>query len=332
VALKAGVSQATASRALAGDPRISDPTRATVIEAAEALAFVPNQTARNLRKQSTQTLGLLLSDLADPDHAQVGAGFEQAAADAGFSVLVVAARKQVEDEERAVRALQERGTDGICVASSSLDPVQIRSSVAPTPLVVVQPDHPSLVTDGNPLPPGIIRSDDVAGVEQIVRHLLSCGYREMAYLGVGPSFTNEVRGSTAGRVMLTESGATMRRFEVDDEAWRVPTQVAQALGEDLPEAVICYDDKLAISLLDGLRSRGIRVPDELAVVGYDGIPFAAFSNPRLTTVRVPSAEMGALAADLLIASIESHVLPEAITVPVELVVRESSGARGECVP
>ena len=175
VAARAGVSRATASRALADDSRISETTRAAVRDAADALAYVPNQTARNLRARRTRSLGLLLSDLADPDHGQVGAGFELAAAAAGYTVLVVAARKQAADEHRALKVLHERGTDGICIASSSLDPAAAREAVKPTPLVIVQPDHAALVSELHNLPAGTLRTYDVSCVGQAVRHLLIGG-------------------------------------------------------------------------------------------------------------------------------------------------------------
>ena len=91
-------------------------------------------------------------------------------------------------------------------------------------------------------------------------------------------------------------GRSVRAFDVSDQAWRHPDQVAAELGPVLPEAVICYDDKLALALLDGLRGRGVRVPTDVAVVGFDDMPFAALSNPRLTTVATPAVPMGRLAA------------------------------------
>ncbi len=254
--------------------------------------------------------------------------FELAAAAAGYSVIVVAARKRADDEARAVKVLHERGSDGICIASSSLDPAEVRAAVRPTPLVVVQPNHPSLIHQLGHLPDGVLRSDDVAGVGQAVRHLLTRGHRDIAYLGVGEEATNILRETVADRVLREAIDRPMRAFRVHDEAWRSPAVVAEALGPVLPEAVVCYDDKLAIALLDGLRSRGTLVPDDVAVVGYDGITFAAFSNPRLTTVATPALEIGTLAAEMLVDAITSGRLPKVRTLPVELIVRESSGMRG----
>jgi LacI family transcriptional regulator len=327
VAARAGVSRATASRALRGDRRISERTSAGVHDAAESLGYVPNLTARHLRSRRTHSLGLLLSDMADPDHGAVGAGFEQVAAGTGYTVLIVAARKKLADERRALKVFQERGTDGVCIASSSLDPAEAQRAVGPAPLLVVQPDHPGLIAEIDRLPAGTIRADDVSGVSMAVRHLASRGYQDIAYLGAGPRATNSLRGSIAERVLREETDQPMRAFQVTDEAWRTPDVVAAALGPVLPEAIVCYDDKLAIALLDGLRARGVRVPDDVAVVGYDGIPFAAFSNPRLTTVATPSQEMGRLAARTLVEVIATGKRAPPRILPVELVVRESSRAR-----
>ena len=93
---------------------------------------------------------------------------------------------------------------------------------------------------------------------------------------------------------------------------------------DLPEALVCYDDQLALWLMDALRNLGIRVPDDVGIVGFDGIPFAGISNPRLTTVAVPSAEMGRVAASTLIQAVHDGVLPDGVVLPVEIVVREST--------
>lgn len=303
-----------------------------MVKAAKHLAYVPNLTARSLRTRRTHALGLLLSDLADPDHAQVGAGFEQRAGDLGYTVLVMATRKRLEDAARAIQVLHERSTDGICIASSSLDPAEARELVAPTPLVVIQPDHPMLPSQVDQMPAGAIRSDDVAGAGLAVRHLLSLGIRDIAYLGVAAHASNQVRMTAVRNELQTQIGRQLRVFEVSDEAWRTPTRVAEAIDRPLPDAIICYDDKLAIALLDGLRSIGARVPQDVAVVGYDGIPFAAFSNPRLTTVAMPSLGMGSRAAEMLIGAIETGGLPAAETFPVELVVRESTTAPRVRIP
>jgi DNA-binding LacI/PurR family transcriptional regulator len=205
-----------------------------------------------------------------------------------------------------------------------IDPNEAVARAGSTPLVVVQPDHGSIVAAPDRVPAGTIRTDDGSGIEQAVRHLLERGYRDIAYLGAGDRATNTLRGMAAERVMRELADRPIHRLGVPFDAWTDPSALVDALGQDVPDAVVCYDDKLAFALLDGLRSRGLDVPGDVAVVGYDGIPFAALSNPRLTTVATPTTEMGRLAAEALLGAVQTGRLPDPVVLPVELVVRESS--------
>jgi DNA-binding LacI/PurR family transcriptional regulator len=101
--------------------------------------------------------------------------------------------------------------------------------------------------------------------------------------------------------------------------------VARKIAEDPPDAVVCFDDKLALAVIDSLRQHGIRVPDDLAVVGFDDIPFAQISNPRLTTVAQPSSAMGQRAVEMLLSAIDAGTVPPSEVLPVRLMVRESTG-------
>jgi LacI family transcriptional regulator len=331
VAVRADVSLATASRALAGDTRISAPTRAAVRRAARQLGYVPNVAARGLRARQTRALGLLLADLADPVHGQVASGFEQEAAASGYDVIIVSAHDVPEEERRAMTVFMERATDGICLASSALDPEEAKGRAGSVPIVVVQPDHEGRISDPERLPPGTIRTDDETGVEQAARHLIASGNRDIAYLGSGARATNRLRQAAVERVVREASDRIPRAITLPEHAWTDPDAVSAALGPHPPDAVICYDDKLALALLDGLRRRGLGVPRDVAVTGFDDIPFARLANPRLTTVATPVVEIGRLAARSLVGAIDSGQLPPPVVMPVELVIRESSvraGRRG----
>jgi DNA-binding LacI/PurR family transcriptional regulator len=325
VAAKAGVSRATASRALAGDARISAPTRAEVRRAADELGYVPNLAARSLRARHTRALGLLLPELSDPVHGQVAAGFELEAAAAGYTVIIVAARNDVGEERRALRAFIERSTDGICVASSAIDPAEARHRVGRIPLSLIQPDHLGLLRGPGELLPGTIQTDDDSGVRQAIGHLVDSGRRDLAYLGSGDRATNEKRRTTAEKIVDELVGRRLRTYQLGADAWLWPDDIAAVLGPEPPEAVLCYDDKTALALLSGLRRRGIVVPDDVAVVGFDGIPFAALANPSLSTVATPTAQMGKLGARALLTAITAGLAPSPAVLPVRLVVRESSG-------
>lgn len=328
VADEAGVSRATASRALAEDPRISAATRQGVRDAARRLAYVPNVAARNLRARRTRTLGLLLQDLDDPVHAQVAAGFEVEAAAAGYTVLLVAGFATLTSERRALRVFAERSTDGIALVSSILEPHEARGRSIGCPLVSVQPDHRGASRSADHQLPGVICTDDEAGMRLAIRHLLAGGRCRIAYLGSGVRASDAIRRGAAARELREQGGHALRSIRVPEAAWRRPELVGQALGQDLPDAVVCYDDKLALALLDGLRRRGVRVPDDVAVTGFDDIPFAALSNPRLTTVATPTAELGRMAAAMLLEALAGGGPAGTRVLPVELVVRESSGGPG----
>jgi LacI family transcriptional regulator len=223
----------------------------------------------------------------------------------------------------------ERSTDGICMTSCVLDPAEAAACAGDVPLVVVQSDHDGGVGAAHRPRSGSIRTDDESGMEQAVRHLVSTGHREVVYLGCGGRATNRLRQAAVERTLREMADRPARTIALPEEAWRDPASVAAALGDRPPDAVVCYDDKLALALLDGLRWRGLDVPRDVAVTGFDDIPFARLANPRLTTVATPVAEMGRLAAHSLVAAIDTGQLPEPMIMPVELAIRESTAVAGQ---
>ena len=328
VARAAAVSSATASRALADDARISLTTRGRVRAAADGLGYVPNAAARSLRARATRTLGLLLAELDDPVHAQVAAGFEQEAGARGYTVLIITGMTEPAHERRALKVFVEHQTDGIALVSTILAPAEVMSFARPDRVVFVQADHPSLAGYRLDPPTGSIRAGEVEGIEEAVRYLVASGYREFAYLGTGATATNLTRRAAVERAMRAAGvRRPLRRFAVGARGWRSGDAIAQRIARSRPEVLICYDDKLALAVMDGLRAQGIDVPGQVAIIGFDGIPFAALSNPRLSTIASPSLEMGRRAAQMLVASIESGSLPSSIVLPVQLLIRDSSPPR-----
>lgn len=328
VAERARVSGSTASRALADDHRISVATRQLVKAAAADLHYVPNAAARSLRARRTRTLGLLLPDLRDPVHGQVASAFEQEARQAGYPVMVVAGERDLARERLALRVFAEHGTDGVAIVSSAMSPKELRERVDPDRLMLIWPDHRSLPRRAGPTTPGLIQTDDASGVRAAVEHLIDTGCRRIAYVDGGVRASNAIRAETVAATLRSRGIRTpMRTFTAAGDAWRGAGELAAEIAADLPDALVCYDDKLALALLDALRELSIRVPRDVGVVGFDGIPFAEISNPRLSTVSVPSAELGRIGAASLIKAIHDGVLPEGVVLPVEFVVRESTGAR-----
>lgn len=325
VARQANVSDSTASRSLSNDPRISQRTRERVKAAAAELHYVPNAAARSLRVRRTRTLGLLLPDIRDPVHGQVASAFEEQARAEGYCVIVVAGERDLVRERLALRIFAEHGTDGVAVVASALTPRELRERVDPDRLVLCWPDHRTMPRHEGPVARGVIQTDDASGVRQAVNHLIDLGCRRIAYADGGPSGSNTIRAETTVATVRQRGIRIPVRTYVAADPFRRAAEIAGQIAAGPPDAVVCYDDKLAIALIDALRDHGLSVPRDVAVVGFDGIPFAEISNPRLTTVSVPTAELGRQAAALLIRAIHEGVLPDGVLLPVQVVLRESTG-------
>ncbi len=335
----AKVSRSTASRALVDDPRISEPTRAAVKHAATELGYVLNAAARSLRARRTRILGLMVANLSDPVHGEIAEAFEQEAWAGGYRVILSIGLRDPALERRALRTFAEQAADGVAMVSCVLAPSEARALVQPDRLIIVQPDHRRAQRYRGPLSPGVITTDDAQGVEAVVDHLVASGYRDIAYVGGGARASSTVRREAVAR-SLKRHGLRPRldRFTSSSDSWRAPDALAALIATHLPEALICYEDVLALALMDALRKLGIRTPDDIGIVGFDGIPFSEFSNPRLTTVTTPLAELGRLSATALLEAIQTGWLPAPMVLPVELVVRESTlpggpgSATGATVP
>ncbi|MET1231797.1 MAG: LacI family DNA-binding transcriptional regulator [Candidatus Limnocylindrales bacterium] len=326
VARDAGTSESTASRALKDDPRIGETTRAAVRASAATLGYVPNAAARSLRARRTHILGLLLDDLADPVHGQMASGFEEAAAGQGYAVFMMTGLHDLAREQRALRAFIEHRADGIVLASCVTDPAEVYARMPRSRVVFVQPDYPGLA-DGEGLERGELRSDDAAGVTAMIRHLVDRDYRRIAYVGAGGGASDLLRRSTAAATLDELVGEPLHTYDAGLAGWRDPSGVADAIAGDRPDAVMCYDDKLALALMDTLRLTTVDVPADLAVVGFDGIAQSSRSRPRLTTVAVPSAELGRRAVGMLVAALRDGSASPSEVMPVRLVIGETAPQR-----
>lgn len=326
VAGDARVSASTVSRALNGDPRIGPATRARVEYVAARLGYVPNQAARSLVLRATRTLGLLVPEVTDPIHGQAVAGFEDEAALQGYTVIMANGFDQPDREARALQVFARHQVDGIAVLGGVLDQRTVLASVHPSRVVFVDGENPALAGAMQDLPLGCIRADDGAGVAALMAHLVAAGRRRFAYVAGPPVASSVLRGAAIVRT-LTAAGLPSQDLGyypgVNIDAASAPAFAAR-VADDRPDALLCYDDKLALVVMDALRTQGLRVPDDVAVTGFDDIPFARLANPRLTTVAQPAAEMGRRAVGMLLGAIDTGVMQASMRLPVQLIMRESS--------
>lgn len=299
VARLAGVSLSTVSRVLNHHPYVRTATREKVMQAIEALNFKPSHVASALATNQTRTFGLLVSDISNPFFAEVVRGVEAAGADHGFSLVICNTDGDREREVRHLTTLRQKGVDGIIFACTQLNGAEIVSLLGgASPIVLIAQEVEGLAAD-------VIRVDDFQGGYEAVKHLVSLGHRRIAYI-TGPVDNGPVRGRKKGY----EAGLEAAGIEVNPELI-VTTDNSLDGGyngfqqlltrvDPLPTAVFCINDLVAIGVIKAARRNGLRVPEDLSVVGYDRTPLAGMVEPELTSVAQPVREMGRWAVDVLV--------------------------------
>jgi len=326
IARALGVSEATVSRALRGNPEISEQTRTLIRGVARDLGYVPNAAARSLVRKSSKTLGLLVPDVTDPQHALIVAGFSRASDRQGYTVIVMDGSRDGARRERSLRTLIEHQVDGIAFCSTPVNLLETIEQLRPTRCVFITPEGTD-ADKASDTPLGRLRADDAHGIHMMVEHLLALGKQRLSYVNGPDLASNRVRRN-AILSALESFGAEPRIREYSGGSEEVGfDRIAELVARERPDALICYDDKMALHLLDALRHARLRVPQDVAVTGFDGIPFAAVANPRLTTIEQPAEQIGARAAEGLVQAIETGHPPADLMMPVRLAVRESSLGR-----
>ncbi|WP_125773180.1 LacI family DNA-binding transcriptional regulator [Antribacter gilvus] len=317
VAKAAGVSVSTVSRALVAPDQVSDATRRRVVEAAERLGYRPNPVARGLRLGRTHAVGLIVPDLENPYFASVTKGVQARARAEGYAVFVADTDEDASVEAELVAGLAAR-VDGLILASPRSDDATLLAAVEGSVAVLANRE-----LDGLPS----IALDDADGAAQVLGHLRALGHRRVA-VAQGPSSSwsgnRRLAGLRAaaeqfGDVELVHLGSFRPYFS----GGHVAADHAAASGAT---AVVAFNDLMALGILDRLRSRGVRVPQDLSVVGYDDVAVATLVSPALTTVHSPLSGLGRRAVDLLVGRLRGATGTSTTThLPVELVIRGSTG-------
>ena len=264
---------------------------------------------------------------------KVAAGFEEAAASQGYAVFIMTGLHDQEREQRALTAFVEHRADGIIVASCVSDPADVLARVRADRVVFVQPDYPALADGAEPPARGVVRTDDTRRAWPP-----RCDTSSNVATGASPTPARAdgppTRGGVRPRRPPSRSSGSDRSASSTSPSMPGGMRPGwpATLAADPPDAVLCYDDKLALGLLDALRSTSLVVPDDMAVVGFDGIPAARQSWPRLTTVEVPSVEVGRHAVEMLIASVRDGRMPASEVLPVSLVIGDSTPPRDAADP
>jgi len=337
VARRAGVSQATVSLVLNGvqSVKISEETRRRVLQAARELNYRPNRLAAGLRTTRSRTLGVVFPSLAvGTFYGELFQAFEEVISGTGLSLLVVISHGDGAIERRLVGLLLEHRVDGLLVIPSpSRSNVPLYQQLLRTlPVVFVDRRLPGVAAD-------YVASDHYASAEMAFEHLYQLGHRRIAFLN-GPEWpcSSLVERLRAYEAMRRKHGIAYRRViftrrDVHHQHACGYEAMSRVLREGFDAtAILAGNDKLAIGALRALREFGLRVPEDVSVVGYSDEAMASYVVPPLTTVRHHFQRTGRTAAELLLARVRESLprTPQTVLIPPELVVRSSTGPARAC--
>jgi LacI family transcriptional regulator len=321
VARLAGVSVGTVSNTINRPQQVRPKTRRAVQEAIDELGFVPNQSARVLSGVSAQVIGLVVPDVASPFFMGVAKAVERAAGEVGHMVMLCNSGNEQASERRLLRMLAAQRVRGALVTPAGAAQPE---SAEDMPLVFL--DHETGASDCS------VSVDHFTGERLAARHLLALGHRRLAFVGGPARMWQMALRARGARRELAANGIdpaealaeyTMPGFGIQDGI----AAAERMLAGELPDGILCGNDMLAFGVYRGLARAGARVPEDVALVGYDDVDFAADWIVPLTTVRQPIDELGYRAATLLLEHTgqlpgghehrQERLLPE-------LIVRESS--------
>jgi DNA-binding LacI/PurR family transcriptional regulator len=320
VARRADVSPSTVSRVLNEPEKVATRTRARVLAAVEALRYRPNRHARDLAGKSSRTVGLIVSNLANPFFVDIYHSVEYEAKRSDYEVLIENTGYDPERFAASVDSMLSRSLAGLVVVISEMgEPMMAELGAANLPVVIYDVGSPGEnITN--------IRVNEAHGVRMAVRYLDSLGHRRFGFIGHHTSM-----GSLSQRRALLLEALSRRGHEAlmapdcedSPEAARAAVRRLMAVDEP-PTAVLCVNDYLAIGALRELRELGLRVPEDVSVVGFDNIHLSEYANPTLTTVNIPRGYIGRLAMERILGEGGSAASREILVQP-DLVIRESTG-------
>jgi len=299
VARKAGVSHPTVSRALQDSSLISEETKKLIRETALELGYLPSAAARSLKTHRSQALGVIISNIDDPYFSEILQGIEEIAQSNNYSLFMAASQRDPQREQTIIHAMRQHHVDGVIVCSTSFsDEKSQQLSQYGIPIVVVNNQAAEDYRYS-------IYHDDLDGSRQLTRHLIELGHRKIAYLGNSHSGRTTQDRLAGFRFEMESCGLAVSDKYIYEVPGSEPENGILTANHflDLPErptAVVCFNDIMAIGMLKSLQQRGVRVPEELSITGFDNIIFSNYTNPPLTTFDQPKRFIGQKAAELIL--------------------------------
>lgn len=313
------------SKALRGDRRISAATRARIQALADEARFTPNPAAQSLTTRRTMTLGLIVRDYADPYNGLLMRAIEATALRAGYQLLVASTHETELREIDIARLFRQRRVDGMLIVASHT--TESHAELDPAVPVVFVADHAELMPERANA--GLVSFDEFVAGQAATQHLIGLGHRRIGYVSVerGSPVSSGTRRAGYERALL-EAGidpdprlVTLPRRRESAEAG---AEGVELLLPARPTAIFFYNDLAAIGGLRALTDRGVDVPEQVSVVGFDDLEIASLVTPPLTTMAQPRTEMGRIATEQLLAIIRGELERPRVIMACNLVVRRST--------
>jgi LacI family transcriptional regulator, repressor for deo operon, udp, cdd, tsx, nupC, and nupG len=322
VAARAGVSTATVSRTLATPDLVSDEARARVLQAIKATGYTPNMAARNLRARRSMMVLVVVPNIANAFFAEVLRGIDDELVENGYGIIIGNLDNRREREARYVDLVLARQVDAVLLMSGRVPAGNGRlMSEAGVPLATICVDIFELSF------PSIMVDDQLAS-RTVVEHLVGLGHRHFGYLSGPAENRNEVgrrEGFVAG---LSAAGLDPGQAHYWQGDFMIQSGVSGAEQflalKDRPTAVYAVSDSMAISFMKTVMAAGVRVPEDLSIVGFDGIEFAEFVTPTLTTIQQPRHEIGRTGARVLLEALANGTPPRSVRLAAPLLIRDST--------
>ncbi|MBC7327745.1 LacI family DNA-binding transcriptional regulator [bacterium] len=321
IAKELGVSPSTVSRALRNHPAISEGTKKRVRETAERLGYRPNALARGLATRRSKTIGLIVLDISNPFYAEIAEGVEEVVSSNGYSLLLCNSGYDPEKESKYIGVLRERRVEGIIITTLNVALPHIQD--------LWQNGPPFVPIDWFPGDNPCVTTNNVEGARQAIEYLLSIGHRDIAYLA-GPSQLPGAMDRVEGyRRALHKYGIPFREELVIYEN-STAKDGYKGFKELLERgvkftALFCANDMVAIGAMRAAQEMGVRIPDDISLVGYDDIEIASLLSVPLTTVWQPRKEQGIMAANLLMEMLKEKKKPlQKVVLEQKLVIRMST--------
>ena len=323
VAQKAGVSISTVSRVINGTAFVSEELKEKVLQAIIDLGYSPDYLARGLRLKKTFSVGMIVPDVANPFFAATVRGAEEELRKAGISLIIINTDQEIKEEIDAVKTMVSKRVDGVIFMGSGQETEAVET-ICKNKIPAVFLDR----IDDKRFSSVVI--NNYAGMFKMMEYLYSTNHRNFIYLG-GPEHvkSSQERKRAVLNFANDHSDIAIKCYTGEYSYKWAMENILPILGkEKTPDAVVCGNDLIAFGVIDALKKKGIKIPEDVSVTGFDDIFYAAHYNPPLTTVHQPNYELGREGARLLLGHIEygSEKLVSKI-LPVSLVVRNSTRVR-----